>query len=431
MHELLLRLAGYPVTAARRKWQQLSALEGGALRAYQEQQAWEMARYHYRHTPAYRQKIGNKWPACWEDLPVVQKTDLQRPLKELISTDYRKRSLYVSNTSGSSGHPFFFAKDKFCHALTWLQIQDLYRRHGITPLSRQARFYGMPLKGRSHWTERAKDWLSRRRRFPVFDLSEAVLERWMATFRRRSFDYLYGYTSALSYFARFCRDQGVLLRDICPTLKVCMVTSEVCTPEDREILEAGFGLPVVNEYGASETGLIAFEHPGGQWRLCEELLYIEVVDGQGRPVPEGQAGRILLTCLYNKAMPFIRYEVGDIGAVVTDDGGHRVLSRLEGRVNDFVQLPSGRQSPGLTFYYISREILERSGFIREFIIVQPAVDRLKFIVKADRPLSSREQTMIRENMNLYLEPGLHLEIEQVDQIERPASGKIKHFYSEL
>ena len=418
---------------AEERWQHLRRLDASSLRKHQEEQAWNIARYHLEHNALYRDKVGSALPSRWHELPVMRKSDFQRPLEELISDEFYLKELYVANTSGSSGHPFFYAKDKFCHALTWAEIKALYAEHGLSSRSRQARFYGMPLKGKSHWIERAKDFAMNRRRFPVFDLSDEVLDKWISLFKRRRFDYLYGYTSSLVYFARHCRLRGISLKDICPSLRLCLVTSEVCTPEDRNILEQGFGLPVVNEYGASETGLIAFEHPDGRWQLCEELLYVEVVDEHDHPLPFGKTGRLLITSLYNRAMPFIRYEIGDVGILQKGANGRRELASLQGRTNDFVRLPSGGVSPGFTFYYISRSLLEEKSFIKEFIIRQTAIHRLEFYVVADRPLTEAEKRLIGQKADEYLEPGLEIVVHEVDRIERSEAGggKIKHFYSEL
>ncbi len=427
----LLRLQGFPVDAAGKMYVHLRQMNGEAFEEWRARQKWALLEFHFEHTPHYRQKLGGKIPDSWLDVPVMKKSDFQKPLEDLISDVMPLRKLYVGNTSGSSGHPFYYAKDKWCHALTWAEIMHLYKLHGIDSRCLQARFYGIPLSGKSRWVEQTKDLLMHRVRFPVFDLSDAVLDRWIARFTQKRFHYLYGYTSSLVYFARYCQHKGISLKGRCPTLRLCIVTSEVCTPEDRRVLEAGFGVPVVNEYGASEVGLIAFEHPDGLWRLCEELLYIEAVDDSGRPVPDGQPGILLITALFNKAMPFIRYEIGDIGVLRTLPDGRKVLESLEGRTNDFVRLPSGKTAPGLTMYYVSRTLLEQDESIREFIIMQTAIDKLQFQIHAKRPLTDSDKQRLSKTLEEYLEPGLQLEIKEVDRIERPGSGKIKHFYSEI
>ena len=254
-------------------------------------------------------------PTRWEALPIVTKALFQRPLAECLSEGYPPEAVHRSSTSGSSGEPFFFARDKYTHARTWALIAQRYGWHGIRLNSRQARFYGIPLEFWPRLREMAKDRLMNRARFPVFDLSDATLEDFRRRIARGRFEYLYGYTNSLLEFARYLLRVGADLGAECPTLRACIVTSEMCTPADRRVLAEAFGVTIVNEYGASETGVIAFEDRTGIWRLSWENLYVEVVAEDGRLVADGQPGQILVTDLFNRAMPFVRYRIGDVGVL--------------------------------------------------------------------------------------------------------------------
>lgn len=86
-------------------------------------------------------------------------------------------------------------------------------------------------------------------------------------------------------------------------------------------------------------------------------------------------------------------------------------------------------APGLTLYYVSRSLVGSSDFIKEFIIVQTALDTFQFHIHAKRPLNETDRTLLTNKMQEYMEPDLKLEILEVGRIERPGSGKIKHFYS--
>ena len=80
-------------------------------------------------------------------------------------------------------------------------------------------------------------------------------------------------------------DNQIVLSDVCPTLKVCIPTSETVTKEDREILIEGFGVKVVNEYGVSEVGgIVAFEDNDSNWRLSAETQFVEVLDKKNNPI---------------------------------------------------------------------------------------------------------------------------------------------------
>lgn len=420
--EFSLHINCFPIIWAKK---QLKYLSGKMIDRRDAIVAW-----HLHENPYYRTIIGNKDITRFEDLPIITKHDLQKPLEQMLSNGYTTKNVFISSTSGSSGHPFFFAKDKRSHALTHAIILDLYANLGLTPKDKQARFYGVPLSGNGKYKEKIKDFLSNRVRFHVFDLSDEQLSKYLNKIKNIKFGYVYGYTSAIVQFAKYCNKKNIILSKVCPSLKCCIVTSEVCTEEDRNIIENAFGIDVYKEYGCSEAGLIAFEGRDKVWKMIDKENYFEVVDNDGNVLPWGQEGRILLTSLSNKAMPFIRYEIGDVG-IIKKLGADFVLDKLSGRVSDYVKLPSGKVAAGLTFYYISRAVLERNSSIKEFIVRQTSLDTFVFDMVLDADLNSIDIDFLQEQLHQYLEPGLKLIVNRVDKINRPNSGKIKHFYSEL
>lgn len=426
--ELTLKLKGFPLKEAEEELASVKSLSPEEFAAWQEKKKWEIVRYHHENNEFYSDRIGGILPASWDELPVLQKTDYQQDRLNTISRTFDPKEIYTGYTSGSSGHPFRYAKDKHAHALTWALIKDRYRYYGLTLNSRQARFYGIPFEKFDYYVERTKDYLANRLRFPVFDLSDEVLAGFLERFRNDSFDYVYGYTNSIVLFARYLIRKNVLLKKACPSLKVCICTSENCTSEDKEIIESAFGVKAVNEYGTSEVDLIAFEDLDGVWRLSNENIFIEVLDEEGNHIQGDGEGRIVLTSLHNKAMPFIRYEIGDRALVNVTDG-KIMIRQLLGGVNDIVILPSGKKSSGISFYFITRKILEKSGNLKEFIIKQVAPDRFVFEVVSEGDVSQTDRDLIQKNIDLYLEPGLNFEIVRVDSIKRTKAGKMKHFYS--
>lgn len=426
----ILQWKGFPVREA----EQALLKFNGDSRADQKKQIEDyrksIVEYHSKHNPFYQKLLNGNTHVKWEQLPIVTKQNLQAPIDDMLSEGLSRKSVYISNTSGSSGHPFFFAKDRFSHALTWAYILAKYQSLNINPGDWQARFYGIPLDRLSYAKEKVKDLFMHRVRFPVFDMGDEMLEEFLQRFRKMKIHYVYGYTNSVLLFSQFLIRENVVLKTVCPSLKRCIVTSEVCRDEDKKVIEKALGVPVIREYGASELDVIAIEDVNGRWSVNEANLFMEVLSDDNQVLPFGEEGRLIITSLHNKAMPFIRYDIGDIGMLEEDENGI-VLKRLSGRVNDTILLPSGKKSPGLTFYYVSRSILESSGVLKEFIIRQTALNSFEFDIVSDRPLTGQEAQDIRSKMDAYLEPGLSLKINRVEKIKRPVSGKIKHFYSEL
>ncbi|SCY32874.1 phenylacetate-CoA ligase [Nonlabens sp. Hel1_33_55] len=387
-------------------------------------------KHHFKSKAFYNTHVKDK-NATWENLPIITKSDLQQPLHQRLSKGFSTRNVFKGSTSGSSGHPFSFAKDKFCHAMTWAAFDHAYKQHGIDlDHSLEARFYGIPATGTSRFIEQLKDFVGNRHRFPIFNMSDAILKGYLDRFRESKYHYINGYTSSIVLFANYCRAQQVILKDICPTLKACIVTSEMLFKDDRELLESVLGIPVINEYGSSETGLIAMENPDGTMILNTATLFIEVVDEQNQPVVDGTVGRILITDLYNKAHPFIRYEIGDLGSIANKKGV-KILEKLQGRTSDIARLPNGKVIPGLTFYYVTKSVISESNNVVEFVIIQkePLVFEIRYVASTE--LSFKEKEKVKTAMATYADASIEVIFRKKDRLDRSKNGKLKQFVTEV
>jgi phenylacetate-CoA ligase len=434
LFELTLRFNGFPISEAKKELKKIQEIPEDNYEEYIKAKRRSILDYHLQENPFYKGFIGTNPISSWDEVPVMQKKDLQKPLAQRLSYGFSpKRNTYVNKTSGSSGHPFIFAKDKMCHALTWAEILDRFGWYNIDfNSSLQARFYGIPLDSFGYKKERLKDRLSSRYRFPIFDLSEEKMEEFLKVFRRKKFDYINGYTSSIVLFAKFLKKKNLILTDVCPTLKQCFVTSEMLYDNDKELLETTFGVPVINEYGASELDLIAFTNSNDEFVVNSETLFVEILDENNRAVPNGKSGRIVITSLYNKAHPLIRYDIGDTGVLTpTSTFKKPVLQQLIGRTNDIAQLPSGKTVPGLTFYYVTKSVIEDDGNVNEFIIEQTKLDSFRIVYVSERELTSEEIAAIRSALFKYLESDLTLEFERVAVLDRSNRGKMKQFVSSL
>ena len=429
--KFIFKSNGFPVDLAIDELNRIHQLSAEEIEQHQSELAWKMFHYHVENNAHYRMLIGERKIENWNEIPLMTKSHLQVPLEQGLSAGYEPKDCFVNNTSGSTGTPFYFAKDKYAHAMTWAVIIDRFGKHGITyGRSLQARFYGIPLSGIKFYKEKIKDLFTKRYRFPVFDLSDAKMEEFKRVFEKKHFQYANGYTSSMVLFAKHLINQGVSAKQICPTLQVVIPTSEMCDETDRKILEKGFGVKVVNEYGASELDLIAMEDENGNWILNNETLFIEILDNENQPVEPGKEGRIVITSLYNKAMPFIRYDLGDIAVIsCRKSGNYQVLKQLVGRTNDFAILPSGKKAAGLTFYYISKALMSEGDTMKEFIIKQTKLDEFVFEYVSDYEISDEQKANVQSALDSYLEPGLKAIFEKKMVIERTKAGKFKHFQS--
>lgn len=433
LFNLSLKLNGFPIDKAKKQLTEILSVSEVNYGEFLDKKKKEIVEFHLENNDFYSHLIGESSYKKWEDLPVMKKIDFQKPLQDRLSKGFSKKNVFINSTSGSSGDPMVFAKDKFCHALIWANIM---RRFGWYEIdfnhSYQARFYGMPLTFIANLKLRFKDFLSHRYRFNIFDLSNFGLEKIISVFRKKKFDYINGYTSNIVLMAKYLKKRKLVLNKICPTLKACIVTSEMLFDDDKIVLEEHLGVPVINEYGAAELDIIAFENPNNEWQVNAETLFIEILDENNHPLPYGKEGRIVITNLYNKAHPFIRYDVGDYGVLDEKSTLKKpILKKLIGRTSDVAILPSGKKSPGMTFYSITKKLFGDDGNVKEFVIIQTKIDTFEIKYASEMPLKKAEIETMKKVFSTYLEPNLNYIFTRKGFLERGVSGKLKQFVSLL
>lgn len=431
LFNLTLKLKGFPIEKAKRDLAKIKAKTEEEYNIYLNLKKNEIVEHHSKYNPFYKTFTEGIDIKDWNSLPVIKKNDLQIPIAERLSHGFTTKNCHIHKTSGSSGTPLIFAKDKYTHAMSWANFMDRYEWYGISAAtSKQARFYGIPLDGVGYYKERLKDVLGNRFRFSVFDLSDKQLEQNINIFNNTAFEYINGYTSAIVQFAKYLQQKNVVLKDICPSLKVCIVTAEMLFDDDKTLLEKYLGVPVVNEYGSAELGLIAFTNTKSEWVVNSEDLFIEVLDDNNNPLSHGTEGRIVITSFYNLAHPFIRYDIGDVGALYKNSTTKKpMLKNVLGRTSDVAVLPSGKKAGGLTFYYVTKTVIEDDANVMEFIIEQHTIDTFKIFYTSKHVLSEAKIKAIEKSIATYLESGLTILFERKTKLKRTKGGKLKQFTS--
>lgn len=454
--ERTLQASGFPIKKAEEDYRHLKDLSADQLLGWMQNQRKIILSHHLENSVFYQSLVQNhlgdkdlqsakaiqtlslKGPESlstqelellWSRLPIMTKNDLQRPLSERYAQGYSALNTHKHKTSGSSGHPFVFVKDRYAHAYSWAEIKQLYLGWGIAlGVDLEARFYGIPLRGLSRQKERLKDRLARRQRMVIFDLSDSKLEAMLERFEKYPFGYLNGYTSSIVRFGQFIAQKSMVLKDLCPTLKACIVTSEMLFPEDKTMLEQALGVPVINEYGASELGVIAIADPSGGLAVNRSSVHLELVDDLGQPVTSGDQGRVILTALHNKAHALIRYDIGDLAQWHEGSNPYAPkLAKLLGRTNDMAHLPGDKTVPGLTFYYVTKAVIHDQSPVSEFVVEQHRLDHFVIRYVSERVLSASEIERIQKALEDYVGAGLSLQLVHEVVLDRSKRGKLRQF----
>lgn len=364
-------------------------------------------------------------------LPFLTKENVRRYFTSLQSSSFKGRTL-TDSTSGSTGDPMRFIHDRNAGAFARALLYREHRWHNLDIGEKEARFYGMPMDSRIKFREKIKDFLMNRKRFGVYNLSQNSLKQYVEIINKYQPPYIYGYTSAIFELINFMKNHSLHFTD--NFLRAVIVTSEVLVEEQRTLMESYLNVPVINEYGCSEFGIIAAECPHHGLHISAENLVIEIVR-DGVPVKSGEWGEVVITGLNNYAMPLIRYKIGDVASyserACSCGRGLPLLERIEGRVNNMVVTPEGKISSGFVFYYMSRSLIENNGGIKKFRIIQDQVDRLIFQIVKDTNFSEKDLQAIVRMTHKFLSPKIQVDFEFYPELPHRTDGKIQYFISKL
>ena len=361
-------------------------------------------------------------------IPVMQKQQLRELFRSLPGEDIERKRLIEHKTSGSTGIPVHIlrtpAEERRLNMLRWRMQWML----GLRPGDRMA-------KVKTTWEPLGKQYdrvqsLARFARLidrSVFDCFQDPAENYRKIVGFQP-HILTGYPGALVRIALQHGQQAGALG----CLRRVSSGGENLAPYQRRILEESFGVPVHDTYGTSECNLAAWScQETGFYHVNDDGILLEICR-DGVPVAEGESGEVVITSLHSRAMPIIRYAMGDLAVAGPSPcpcgSPFSTIRELQGRTIDFLRLPDGRE---LHPFEVLNDIVTESGdWLVEYQFVQEQPDSFRLLIVPRRPLSSEEENHFRATLLKKLGTGARLHIEWTENIERNAGGKL-HFCRSL
>lgn len=359
-------------------------------------------------------------------LPRLGKPEIRAHVEALKADGHGPLTRY--NTGGSSGEPliFYMGKGRKSHdvAAKWRAT----RWWGVDIGDPELVVWGSPIElGAQDRVRRLRDGLMRSFLLPAFEMSAENLDRFIATIRAKRPAMLFGYPSSLALIAQHAQVRGVALNDL--GIRVVFVTSEKLYDNQRTSIEAAFGCPVANGYGARDAGFIAHQCPQGSLHISAEDIIVETLQPDGSPAGAGELGEITVTHLGTADFPFVRYRTGDMGILGTQlcacGRSLPVLQEVQGRSTDFVVAQDGTVMHGLALIYTVRDL---PGVAR-FRIEQRSRALTVVKIVAEAGFAPESVARIVHDFKARLGQGVEIQVEQVDEIPAEASGKFRYVVS--
>ncbi len=394
----------------------------------------------YTKVPFYRRRFNEaslsprdiQTPMDLVKLPILTKQDIQENLNELLASPIDLRHLLENHTGGSTGHPLTFYHDHNFQAWSAADKLRNYRMAGYRLGMRWAFLWGSDYDAAVHkgWWGKFKDrvgynllWIN------TFDLTTDTLVEAANNLVHFQPDVLVAYVSSATLLARLMREKditGLSLRSI-------QTSAEVLTAADRLLLEETFGCSVFDRYGCREVNNIAHEcecHQG--LHLLGENNLVEFLDAEGHPVAPGSTGRIVITNLNNFAMPFIRYENGDMGIpaqhLCSCGRGLPLMDAVIGRTTDVITSPAGKLLHGEFFTHLFYKL---QG-IQQFRVTQKTKTNLLIQLVPGSGFDQQDSfRFLEDTIHQHGDPAFEVQFELCSHLTPTASGKYRFTISEV
>jgi phenylacetate-CoA ligase len=364
-----------------------------------------------------------------KQLPFLTKEQLNQDIDSFLSNTYRRKQLVCSSTGGSSGLPLTFYRDRRVQVVRRAQDYLFNARIGVFPGQRRAWVWGARIDAVSMRSLKARisNFLTERAiYFYAYDAPPETMDEFLKKLQQHRPETVFAYPNMLAALAKRASQT-----DIAVSIPRVAVTAEPLYHWQRELFRQVFSAETFERYGSREIGTVASEcnqHCG--MHIFEPSYCFEVIDEGGNNVPNGRMGELVVTDLFNYAMPLVRYRTGDM--VILDDGSCgcgctwcRIVG-IGGRVVDMIVRPDGAKVEGLVVV----NALHMSGVRVKVQVVQTTP--ISMIVKYLETDTIPEDVRCRFHRRISEALGASLDIvyEPVSQLRYDQSGKYRYVTSE-
>jgi phenylacetate-CoA ligase len=411
----------------------------GKLIEHQNKNLERIVKYAYDYVPFYHQKLKEMGMKSSDirtvkdlcKLPIIRKDEIRRNLSRIISSKFDMNSLHMLSTSGSTGRPLrvFISKEEDDYRKAKHLTANIFC--GQKPRDRY-----VTITSPSHFGEVPR--LLRvigvydRTFVSVFD----DIDMQISTIEKVKPNVLAGYSSSLLLLAKEVEKRGIEM--IKP--RFILGGAELIDDFSRRFIEEVFDAPFYDQYAIVELDRMAWQCTAKlQYHIDADSIIMQFLDENGEEVSAGERGEIVCTSLFNYAMPFIRYAVGDIGIPSDAECPCGItlplMNVIEGRKDSLLILPDGRLLSPRTFT-IAMNMFKLSRDIDQFRVIQRRTDLFEVHIKkknefVDEKTMENELVMhLKRKLNVK-EDEVTFEIEFDDDIPFDKTGKFSAVVSEL
>lgn len=393
----------------------------------------ETIRYAYENVPYYRSlfdQINFRPDALQsiEDLrkiPVLERDIVRTKNTELHSTTFTGPK-FTHRTSGTTGTSLAFTLSEEANQRHYGCVWHHYGWVGVRRGNRVATFGGHPLvhpdrRKPPFWLY---DAVENETYFSLQHISPETVPYYVEQLLRFKPVMVKGIPSFLNLIAQYMVERGITY-----TLRGVFTYSETLLDHQRKALEQAFNCVVYNFYSNGERSGHILQCQHGKLHVLTETGVIEIIRADGSPAEVGEVGELVITNFINRAMPLIRYRIGDTGILAQGtpcECGRDtpVLENLTGRTNDFIITGDGLRIRPVGVF-VGTPSVKAAQFIQEEAgsVIVKILPREGF--------GPEEEKHVMEELMAELGTAMRFQIEIVDELPFGANGKLQHIISKV
>lgn len=372
------------------------------LEDYQLKKLKEIINVAYFNTVYYKSKfdLAKVHPSDLKDLndlkkfPILTKKEIIENVKNNHS-NLKFKKLFSASTSGTTGQSLNFKRDENADSFNRASIFRGYSWHRVQPWERSGYFWGYNFNYLQKLKILVGDVLVNRFRLFKYDIKS--VKKFIKKSKKAV--YITGYASMIYQVAKIINTNKL---NKPKNLKMIVGTSEKIFESYQSEVKKAFDLKIINEYGATETGIIAFECPYGKMHINMEGVIVEEIDNE-----------IIVTNLQMLSFPVIRYKLGDFIKLSSRNlkckcgKNHLILDDVMGRIGNVVY---GFKStyPSLVFYYIFKNLANQNKLLLTYQVVQNKKGELNFLIV--QKLNKAQLIMLENEIKKYFKKDIKFEI---------------------
>lgn len=364
--------------------------------------------------------------ARFREVPILTKDLLKNHFDQLKSSDLASRSWYKNSSGGSTGEPVVFIQDSVYDGFTAAMTRLHYEWAGKELGEPHIKLWGSDrdiLQATVDMRTKIDNRLRNLTLLNSFRLSQEDMLRYISVMQKTRPALIEAYAESIYELARYVNKSNLRIKEV----KSIMTSAGTLYPFMRDEIQRAFHCPVYNRYGSREVGNMAGES-ASQPGLCVFTYshLIEVINEHGELCEAGEEGDVVVTCLTNYAMPFIRYRIGDRAVLRERTGGSvcsaHSLENVTGRLTNCFVREDGSTVPAAFFIHFLG-VVHNTGWLKKTQIIQQDynVIVIKMVTFSSPPESVLKE--ITDSVRQVMGQNTRVDFEFVESIPPLPSGK--------